>query len=361
MRRVVLIVILLCTTASAQTLRQAASGRLLIGAAIMSSAIKEPESAKLISTQFNCLTGENEFKPAALQPTAGQFEFAAADRLVAFAKANQMALIGHTLCWHQQTPNWLFQTPAGKPLPRAQSLANLGTHISTVLRHFHGQLRGWDVVNEALADDLTGELRDTPARDSIGDDFVERAFELAHSADPGIELYYNDYNIEVPVKRERAIRLVRRIKAAGLRIDAVGIQGHWGLTYPDVKTIEDAIVAFHKLGVKVSITELDIDVLPRVGGGADLNDVQTTGADPYKDGCPAEVLRQQADRYRELFQMFSRHTDAIERVTFWGVGDGGSWLNNFPVRGRTNYPLLFDRQLKPKPAFSAVLESLQGR
>jgi endo-1,4-beta-xylanase len=353
------LMLLIATTVQAQTLRQAADDHLLIGAAVMSSVINDPPRATLLAQQFNCITGENEFKPAALQPAPGRFNFTGADRLVDFAHGHQMVVIGHTLCWHQQTPKWFYQSAEGKPLPRKIALGNLKSHIDSVLNHFRGKILGWDVVNEALSDSGKQDLRDTPARRAIGDDVVERAFEFAHAADPNIELYYNDYNIEQPTKRAKAIRLIQRLKTTGLRIDAVGIQGHWSLDYPDVKTIEDAIIAFHSLGVKVSITELDIDVLPRATQGADINDVQKTGDDPYKNGCPEAVMNKQANRYRDIFQMLGRHRDAIERVTFWGLTDGGSWLNNFPVKGRTNYPLLFDRDLKPKPAFAAVLESLK--
>jgi endo-1,4-beta-xylanase len=359
MRTILLLLSFFPATVAAQTLRQAAGDHLLIGAAVMSSVIDDPLRAKLLAEQFNCLTGENEFKPGMIEPKPGLFTFTAADRLVDFAQQHQMAVIGHTLCWHQQTPKWFYQSNDGSPLPRAAALANLKSHIDAVLTHFHGKIRGWDVVNEALSAGGPQDLRDTPARRAIGDDVVERAFEFAHAADPDVELYYNDYEIELPPKRAKAIRLIRRLKSAGLRIDAVGIQGHWSLTLPDVKMIEDAIVDFHALGVKVSITELDIDVLRRTGSGADINDIQKSGADPYKTGCPESVLQQQSQRYRDIFQMLARHRDAIERVTFWGLTDRESWLNTYPVRGRTNYPLLFDRDLKPKPAFAAVRDAIE--
>jgi endo-1,4-beta-xylanase len=340
------------------TLRQAAGARLLIGVAIMSSATENPQRAALIAEQFNCLTGENEFKPDSLEHVQGKFNFAGADKIIAFAQQHDMKVVGHNLCWHQQSPPWMFADAGKKPLPREQALANLKSHIDAVVKHFKGNVIGWDVVNEAIGDSPNEFLRDTPAHRAIGDDYVEKAFELAHAADPSAELYYNDYNIETPGKREKAIKLIRSLKAKGLRIDAVGIQGHWQLNSPDTKMIDSAISAFADVGVKVMITELDIDVLPRKASGADISATEKVGIDPYKNGCPPAVLEEQAKRYGELFAVFMKHRDDVTRITFWGIDDGTSWLNNWPVRGRTNYPLLWDRQCQAKPAFFAVLKSI---
>lgn len=345
---------------SAPTLRKTAPDRLLIGAAITSFDLRKPELVALLPRQFACLTTGNEMKPDALQRVKGTFTFDQADRIVAFARSNDMQMIGHTLCWHQQSPKWMFQDDQGKPLPRDAALANLKAHIQGVMKHFKGKVKGWDVVNEAVSDGPGNDLRDTPARRAIGDDFVLKAFEFAQQADPDAELYYNDYNIELDYKRDRALRLVRRIKAAGLRIDAVGIQGHWSLAGPSTAEIERGIKAFANEGLKVMITELDVDVLPRArGGGADLSATERAGADPYKTGLPDDIQQKLAQRYADLFALFIRYPQ-ITRITFWGVGDAQSWLNHFPVRGRTNHPLLFDRQLNPKPAYDAVIKQLQS-
>lgn len=345
---------------SLPTLRQAAGQRLLIGTAITGFDLRKPGLMALIPEQFGCLTAGNEMKPDSLQRVKGTFTFERADRIVEFARSNKMQMIGHTLCWHNQSPRWMFQDDQGKPLPREAALANLKAHIEGVLKHFKGKVKGWDVVNEAVSDGPGQDLRDTPAKRAIGDDFVLKAFEFARAADPDVELYYNDYNIESDYKRDRAVRLVRRIKAAGLRIDAVGIQGHWSLGGPGVAEIERGIQAFAAEGVKVMITELDVDVLPRGRrGGADLGAAERQGADPYKAGLPDEVQQKLAARYGELFALFVRHPE-ITRVTFWGTSDGDTWLNNFPVRGRTNHPLLFDRQLRPKPAYKAAIDALQA-
>jgi endo-1,4-beta-xylanase len=348
---------------SQPTLRQAADGHLLVGAAVMSDQLGRPELAKLVAQQFNCLTCENEMKPDQLQGTKGDFTFERADKVVAFAQANKMKVVGHTLCWHHQSPRWMFADENQHPLPREQALANLKQHITTVMQHYKGQVIGWDVVNEALGDSEP-YLRATPARKAIGDDFVIKAFQFAHDADPDAQLYYNDYNIESPYKRDKGLRLIRELKAAGVRIDAVGIQGHWLIDTP-LSEIENAINAYAAEGVKVNFTEVDVDPLPRAkgggggGGGADLSATEKQGLNPYPQSLPLELQQRLAKRYGDLFKLFAKHRDVIARITFWGVDDGSSWLNNWPVRGRTNHPLLWDRQLQPKPALNAVIDALR--
>jgi endo-1,4-beta-xylanase len=228
-----------------------------------------------------------------------------------------------------------------------------------VVGRYRGRVHSWDVVNEAISDTEGEYLRDIPARRAIGDDFIVKAFEFAHAADPDAELYYNDYNIELPWKREKTLRLLRELRAAGVRIDAVGIQGHWMLhpDYPKPHVISDAIREFHAEGFKVLVTELDVDVLPRTTSGADLVSVEE-GPNPYPDGLPDEVQRQLARRYGEVFDAMLE-PGVVTMITFWGTHDGHSWLNNFPVKRRTNHPLLFDRALQPKPAYDAVIQSLE--
>jgi endo-1,4-beta-xylanase len=342
-----------CVTVRAEerkaTLREAAGHQFLIGAAITSKQLNDPATEALILKQFDCLTAEYEFMPQFLQPEPGHFTFEAADRIVAFAQEHGLPLTGHMLYWNQLTPPWMFEDAQHKPLSREQALANLKSHIETVMKHFKGKLSSWDVVNEAVSEKPWKPweyLRDTPALRAIGDDYVQKAFEFAHAADPDVRLYYNDYNVENPVKLRKVIRLIRSLKGAGVRLDAIGIQGHWLLHYPDTNVIEAGIEALGKEGIKVLVTELDVDLLPRYG------------SNPYKAGIPAKVLEEEARRYAELFSIFKRNHDLIPRVTFWGVEDGQSWLNYNPWKGRTNYPLLFDRQLRAKPAFDAVINVL---
>lgn len=331
------------------TLRTAAGSR-LVGAAIMSQALDDPQAASILATHFSSLTAENEMKPLLLQREKGTFTFEEADRIVDFARRHGQQVIGHTLCWHQQTPAWMFEDVQGQPLPRRDALENLRTHIHAVLRHFRGKVKGWDVVNEAVSDKSDEYLRDTPARRAIGDDYVIKAFEYAQDADPGVELYYNDYSIDYDYKRGRALRLVEELRSAGVRLDAVGIQAHHLLTSPSIEEIERGLRAFDAMGIKLMITELDVDPLPR-DPAADL--------DPYRDGLPDAVQQQLASRYAALIRLFVRFP-SIERITLWGVSDRKTWLNNFPIRGRTNHPLLWDRRYQPKPTFDAFLAALEA-
>ena len=345
--------------AKPKSLREAAKGRVLIGTAVSSRRLDDPKPAALVAEQFDCLTAENEFKPISLHPRAGEFRFTAADKIVEFARANRMKVVGHTLCWHSQSPASLFRGADGKPLPRDEALKNLKDHIDAVMGHFKGKVIGWDVVNEAISDAKGEYLRKTPALRAIGDDYIAKAFEFAHAADPDAELYYNDYGNEQPEKLEKTIRLIRDLKAKGVRVDGVGMQCHFRLEDADgPDRLDRAIAAYAAEGVKVMLTELDVDVLPRRGRGADIAAREQGGANPYKDGLPPEVAEAQARFYGRIFRVVRKYPGVVTRVTFWGAHDGASWLNFFPVAGRTNHPLLWDRALKPKPALGAVLDAL---
>jgi len=198
-------------------------------------------------------------------------------------------------------------------------------------------------------------LKKTPWLDALGEDYIAEAFKAAHEGDPEARLYYNDYGIESPGKREKTLRLIRGLKARGVRIDGVGIQGHWRLDHVPMREIEEAVTAFHAEGLDVMITELDLDVVPRNSTGADVTAREQRTRDPYARSCPEEILRRQAGQYASLFTLFRRHAGKITRVTFWGLHDGRSWLNYWPSK-RTNYPLLFDRNLQPKPALTSVIQ-----
>ena len=338
------------------SLRDAAPDGLLVGAAVQPRQLDDPEVAAMLARQYSTLTAENAMKPLALSG----LDFAEADRLADFAAENGQKLVGHTLLWHQSTPEGMFADADGNPLPREEALKNLEDYITAVAGHFRGRVLGWDVVNEAIGD---GEdfLRDTPARRAIGDDYLVHAFRFAAAADPEAELYYNDFHIEKPEKRAKTLRLLADLKAAGVRVDAVGIQGHWSLDWPPTETIDEAIAAYRDAGYEVMITELDVDVLPREhDSGGDIDARENAGLNPYVDGLPDDVQARLADRYAGLFALFARHAreGTVTRVTLWGTHDGHSWLNDFPVRGRTNHALLFDRDLEAKPAFHAAAGAL---
>lgn len=354
---VLLLALALAAPARAETLREAAGARLLVGCAVNTADLRDPKLAGLVAAQFNCLTPEYEMMPEKLMEETGRFHFEQADEIVSFAQAHGMPVCGHMLMWHFVSRRALFEGPDGTPLPRDRALANLERYIREVMGHFKGRVKAWNVVNEALSDRDGEYLRDTPARRAIGDDYVEKAFAFAHAADPTADLYYNDYNVEQPAKLARTLRLVRELQSKGVPLAAVGIQGHWLLDWPPPDLIGRGIDALAATGVKVMITELDVDPLPRRGSGADMA-VTEQGANPYPDGLPPDVQARLARRYAEIVSTVVRRP-AVTTLGFWGTHDGRSWLNDFPVKGRTNHPLLFDRNLQPKPAFDAVLKALQ--
>jgi endo-1,4-beta-xylanase len=306
-------------------------------------------AADLITKQFNQISPENVLKPQPIHPAADRYAFEAADRYVQFGVDRRMQVVGHTLVWHSQTAPWMFQGADGKPADRETLLARLRDHIHAVVGRYKGKIRGWDVVNEAIEED--GSLRKSPWQVGIGDDYVAKAFEFAREADPGVELYYNDFNLEKPAKRAGVIKLVTDLQARKLRIDGIGNQAHWRLETPTLDEIDTALVELHATGLKVMYTELDINLLPNTPRGAD-----PAVANPYANGLPAEVQQQLARRYADVFRVFLKHRDAVTRVTFWGLSDADSWLN----RGRMNFPLLWDRQRQPKPAFNAVVDVLRS-
>jgi endo-1,4-beta-xylanase len=348
------------TAQSQETLKHAYKDLFLMGTALSANQINgdDPRALTLTAQQFNSITAENDMKFGPIHPEPGTYRFETPDRFIEFGEQNDMFIVGHTLIWHAQTSNWIFKDDDGNDVDRETLLARMRDHISTVVGRYKGRVHGWDVVNEALNED--GSLRQSKWMKIIGEDYVQKAFEYTHQIDPEAELYYNDYNLFHKEKRDGAVRLVKNLLANGVRVDAIGMQGHWGLDYPAVEEAEASILAFAELGVQTMVTELDINVLPdpQTWRGADvsLSAEARDALDPYKDGLPDSVQQHLAGKYAELFGLFVKHSDKISRVTFWGTHDGHSWKNNWPVRGRTNYPLLFDRNYTPKPAFEAVIK-----
>ena len=330
----------------------------LIGAALNHDQIsgKEPAAVALVEGHFNSITPENVLKWEAVHPEPHEYNFEPADEFVTFGEQRGMFMIGHVLVWQQQTPNWVFEDGNGKPTDRETLLQRMRDHIFTVVGRYQGRIHGWDVINEAVEDD--GSLRQSKWLQIIGSDYIQKAFEYAREADPDAELYYNDYNMWKAGKVARVAQLVRDLQSKG-RVDGVGMQGHWGLDYPPIDEADAAIKAFAQLGVKVMITEMDVDVLPlppeSQGADITLNFDMHKQLNPYPDALPDSMQQVLANRYAEFFALFHKHRDHISRVTLWGIHDGQSWKNNWPVRGRTSYPLLFDRQYRPKPAFEAVI------
>jgi endo-1,4-beta-xylanase len=345
-------------------LEDAFRGKFLIGTAISNRVLqgRDPLSESLARTHFNAFTPENTMKPEALQRVKGQFTFATADALVKMAEETGATPIGHTLVWHSQTPAWFTHDAAGKLLSRQEALQNMRDHIAAVVGRYKGRVKQWDVVNEAVSDSGEAILRDSPWRQAIGDDYIAEAFRAAHKADPDAVLIYNDYSNEVGLKRDKTVRLLKSLVDQGVPIHAVGMQCHWLLQSPLHKEAEEAIKLYAALGLKVMITEFDISVLPSGNMGADIaaTEPATPTSNPYTAGLPQEVSQKLADCYEQAFALFLRHKKDVTRVTLWGVHDGTSWRNNFTVRGRTDYPLLFDRQGQPKAAFFAVQKVAQN-
>ncbi len=346
-------------------LKDAAPPGMLVGVALGRDQTtgQDPHVEALVPRQFDSLTLENELKWERVHPEPDRYDFGPADRAVAFGETHGMAVIGHVLLWHQQTPAWVFAGEDGNPPSRETALRRLRAHIQAVAGRYRGRIRGWDVVNEAVNDD--GTLRQTPWLEAIGADYVARAFEYAREADPGAELYYNDYNVYKPEKRATILKLASQLRKDGLRVDGVGAQGHWLLGDPSFDRVETMITDIAGAGFKVLITELDVDPLPRDPRmyGPDLSLKTQMGEETniYADGLPPEKQQELAEYYGGVFRDFVKHRDDVARVTFWALTDADTWLNGFPVPGRVNHPMLWDRDGRPKPAFDAALAALRAR
>ncbi|MEP6674747.1 MAG: endo-1,4-beta-xylanase [Ferruginibacter sp.] len=355
-------------TSSNLTLKEAYKNAFLIGVAVSPTVTsgRDSVSRDLVIKHFNSITVENVMKAALINPKPGVFNFKPADEYVDFGEKNKMFIIGHTLVWHNQCPDWFFTNAEGHPNTKQEQIQRLREHIKLVAGRYSGRVNAWDVVNEVIDND--GSYRATSWVNAVGngDTLVKYAFKFAAEFAPNTELYYNDFNAWRPEKRDGIVRMVKMLQREGVRIDGVGIQGHWGLNYPKKKYIEDAIDAYAACGIKVMITELDVDVLPLtkegqvIGQGMADKQFQLeefkTFLDPFPKKLPDSVQQLLTNRYKELFGIFYNRRDKIARVTLWGLSDGMSWKNDYPIPGRTNYPLLWDRQKKAKPALSEVLK-----
>lgn len=342
----------------AQTLKETVGDYFLIGAAMNEWQVDgtEPQAADIVRTHFNSVVAENCMKPESIEPEEGKYDFTKADKFVKWGEDNGMKVIGHVLVWHSQTAGWMFKDENGNLPGRDVMIARMRDYIYTVVGRYKGRVMGWDVVNEAFLDN--GKLRESPWYNAIGPDFIELAFKFAHEADPDAELYYNDYSMAFPQKRDGVLAYVRRLQKAGCRIDAVGMQSHNGLDYPDITEYENTIKAIIDAGLKVQVTELDINVLPNPDGfgGAEISQdfSYSKKINPYADGMTKKAQKELEERYKNFFALYKKYAGHFNRVTLWGVADGSSWLNDWPVKGRTNYPLLFDRDYKAKPVVAEI-------
>lgn len=317
----------------------------LIGAAIPVPHVSglDPKADSVVSLHFNSVVAENCMKCEKIHPEADRYFWDDADAFVKYGEDRDMAVIGHCLVWHSQLAPWFPYDENGKYVSAEALKERMKDHIYTIVGRYKGRIHGWDVVNEAIEDD--GSYRHTPFYDILGEEYIPLAFQYAHEADPDAELYLNDFSMALPAKRDAYVRIIGELKNRGLRIDGMGMQSHIGLDYPDMDEYEKTIVALGNAGVSVMVTELDMTALPTVNLGANVNDsVKFSGNNnPYPDSLPSEVSKEWNERMASVFRLYKKHSDLISRVTFWGTYDGMSWRNDWPIPGRTDYPLLFDR------------------
>ncbi len=320
-----------------------------IGVAVSPQALKTDE-AQLILQQFNSITAENAMKMGPIHPKENEYFWTNADSIVVFAQRNKLKLRGHTLCWHNQTPSWLFVDSEGKPVSKEVLLKRLKDHITTVAGRYEGKIYAWDVVNEAISDKPDEYLRNNEFYKICGEEYIAKAFQFAHEADPNALLFYNDYNEINPVKREKIFKLVKSLKDSGVPVHGVGLQGHWALNEPSRHQLDSTLTRFSELGLKIQITELDISVYPKE------HHARERKAEDYNTIFNEEMETKQTEVYKMCFELFRKHRSAISGITFWNISDRHSWLDNFPVKGRKDYPLLFDKELKPKKSFWEVVK-----
>jgi endo-1,4-beta-xylanase len=352
-------------TETSETLKSALADKFYIGTALNQAQFtgKDTLGIALIQKQFSAIVPENCMKSEVLQPNEGQFDFTQADQYVAFGESNNLFITGHCLIWHSQAPRWFFVDEQGKEVSREVLIERMKSHITTVVSRYKGRIKGWDVVNEAILDD--GSYRKSKFYTIIGEDFIPLAFQFAHEADPDVELYYNDYSMANEGKRNGVVAMVKAIQEKGIKIDGIGMQGHIGMEYPAIEEFEKSLLAFSALNVHIMITELDLTVLPNPRGnvGADVSQTAEYKQEmnPYPNGLPEEVDAAWTARYNEFFKLFLKHQDKITRVTLWGVSDGDSWKNNWPVFGRTDYALLFDRNHQAKPIVDLIIKEAKNK
>lgn len=348
---------------TAKTLKDAFEGKFFTGTALNAFQItgKDDASIKIVKKHFNSIVAENCMKSERIHPAEGQFNWDLPDRFVEFGEKNNMHIVGHTLIWHSQAPRWFFVDEEGNDVSREVLIERMRNHILTVAGRYKGRVHGWDVLNEAIVED--GSYRKSKFYEIIGEEYIELAFQFAAEADPDAELYYNDYGMGNPGRRKGVIEMVKKLQAKGIKIDGIGMQGHLNLESLNLEEYEKSIVAFAELGLPVMITEFDLTILPfptqDVTADVGLRAEYEARMNPYADGFTKEVLAEWNEACADIFRLFLKHQDKISRVTTWGVTDNHSWKNNWPIRGRTDYPLLFDRDYQPKPVVQTIIEEAE--
>lgn len=320
-----------------------------MGVAVSPRSLKT-EEVGLILKNFGSITAENAMKMGPIHPTENNYFWNDADSIVTFAKKNRLKIRGHNLCWHNQAPKWIFTNPNGDTVSKEVLLNRLKDHITTVVNRYKGTIYAWDVVNEAISDSPEEYFRNSVWYRICGEEFIAKAFEYAHTADPDALLFYNDYNEINPVKREKIYKLVKSLKEAGVPIHGIGMQGHWAINEPSEEELKNTLRKFTELGLKIQITELDISVYNK-----EHNSREKKPEDSVTDFTP-DKENKQIEMYKRCFATFKKYKKSISGITFWNISDRSSWLDNFPVKGRKDYPLLFDKNLQPKKAFWEVVK-----
>src|SRR6478735_1223614 len=323
----------------------------IMGVAVSPRSLKTDEAA-LIVRNFASMTPENAMKMGPIHPRENEYFWRDADSIMAFAKTNNLKVRGHNLCWHSQAPRWMFTNATGDTVSKEVLLQRLKEHITTVVKRYKGQIYAWDVVNEAISDRPDEYLRNSAWYRICGEEFIAKAFEYAHEADPDALLFYNDYNEINPVKRDKMYKLVKGLKDAGVPIHGIGLQGHWAINEPSEEELNNTFKKFADLGLKIQVTELDISVYNKEHDARERRTADTSTAfTPEKEAAQIEM-------YKRCFNVFKKYKKVLTSVTFWNISDRSSWLDNFPVRGRKDYPLLFDKNLQPKKAFFEVAKTV---
>ena len=340
------------STGKAKGLKDYYNNYFLIGAAVTPRSLQGEDSA-LIVNQFNSITAENAMKMGPIHPKENEYFWKDADAIADFAKKHGLKMRGHTLCWHAQAPGWMFKNEQGDTISKEVLLQRLKEHIATVVNRYKDRIYGWDVVNEVIDDNDTVFYRKSQWYKICGDEFIAKAFEYAHAADPKAILFYNDYNTENPKKREKIYQMVKKLKDSGVPIHAVGLQGHWSVNNPSKEELEKSIQLFSSLGLQVQVTELDVSVYAGRQGG---QLIQGQRRDSVASFTP-EMQQQQREKYKMMFDVFRKHRDKITGITFWNLSDRYSWLDG---RGRKNYPLLFDMNRQPKKVYWDVVNFEKG-
>jgi len=345
-------------TMAQNTLAEATKGKFLFGVAVNMQQVNgvNPKESELIAKEFNNIVAENCMKPQPIHPEENRYEWTDADKVVAFGEKNKQIVTGHCLIWHSQIGKWFFVDDSGKDVTSEVLKERMRQHIYTIVGRYKGRVKGWDVVNEAFEDN--GTYRNSKFYHILGKDFIKYAFQFAHEADPNAELYYNDYNVETPAKCEAIAELVKELKAAGCRIDAVGSQAHMHMDSPTLDATETSFKKLKAASVKILITEWDISILPSPYSGANIstNFTYSREMDPYREAVPDSVQQKWNKRVLDMFGLFLKYNDVVDRVTVWGLNDAVSWLNNFPIHDRKDYPVLFDRNNHRKSVVDEMIK-----